>query len=160
MCNVNYKSFPDNFINAYINDSNEVIAVFHIPENHEVFRQFIDMLESNNNYIRYQEDIDEIELHFSIPEFYKADFELFLDGKYSKFSEEYKQHLIKYYGRKSWRDNYKVNPINVLYPEEFKRQQIANRLGVKIEDIDEVYDRPNLTNETYKSIEQLIQQLT
>jgi len=36
---------------------------------------------------------------FKIPDYYKDIYDLFLDGKYSKFSNKYKDVLLKMYGR-------------------------------------------------------------
>lgn len=158
MCSINYKSFPNNFINCYINDSDEIIAVFNIPEIPELFKEFLSYIEDNKNYTKYEEDIDEISLYFTIPNECKENYNLFLKGKYSKFTESYKQLLCEYYGRISRRTDYKVNLINVIYPEKFKKQQIADNLGVNISLIEETLDRPDLTKEIYKSINQLKKQ--
>ena len=159
MCNLNYKRLPNNFINAYLKDKDVIVLIFD-KHNKDIsdFSYFIDALKTNEYYITFMEDDYEYSFFLKIDKGNLQTLNLFLEGKYSKFSEEYKKYLCKLYGKKTIQDSYKVMEYNILYPQDFKRKQIAERLG--IEDwkmITEVFDKPDLDRETYKSIEELIQ---
>lgn len=161
MCEVNYKTFPENFINCYLHpDTNDkIVAVFEKPKEGDTkFSMFLDYIKFNRNYIAYEEDIDEISLYFKIPDRNKKNYQMFLQGKYSKFSNEFKELLKGYFGVRSIKETYKVNVIDVIVPQEFKRQQVADRLGVDVSLIEEVLDKPDLVAETYKPIDKLLEQ--
>lgn len=157
MCDINHKFLPRHFFNSYIREDFEAILVFKklIPLNLEILN-FIDAVKfTNPNYITMHENNDEIILFFNIPEKYRNDFILFMQGSYSQFSVEYKKVLTEYYGKKTVKENYTVTEYNTIYPETFKRKQIAQRLGVDPNTIIEVLDAPNLADELYKSNTQL-----
>lgn len=151
MCNISSTKLPHNFINAYINDEKSIVLVFEKLNNEDSlnFNKFLQTLDDNKQYVKYEEDVDEIILHFNIPECYINDFELFKQGSYSRFSEKYKEVLIVHYGRISLKENHTVSMYNTIYPQEFKRKQIADRLGVDIKLIEEVFDKPDLEREQY-----------
>lgn len=158
MCEVNYKTFPDNFINCYLKDD-QVVVVFDIPKKDDnKFKLFLDYIKLNKNYDMYEEDIDEITLYFNIPDRNKKNYEMFLQGKYSKFSKEFQELLKSYFGTRSRKEDYKVNVIDVISPMDFKKKQVAERLGVDISLIEEVLDKPDLEKETYKPIIKLLEQ--
>lgn len=158
MCEINYRSFPSNFINSYLNYEDQILVVFENQPNNRPFNLFMEYIQSNKNFKESIEEADEIILVFNIPERNKENYNLFLDGKYSKFTKEYKALLCSYYGMQSEKNTYKVTEYNTINPEKFKRQQIADRLGVNISEIEEVMDKPDPNKEQYKSIIQIIQQ--
>jgi len=158
MCEINYRSFPSNFINAYLNDNYQILVIFEKHSENRTFETFADYIKSNKNYKGSFEEEDEVILIFDIPNRNKENYDLFIDGKFSKFTKEFKSLLCNYYGTQSEKNTYKVTEYNTIYPEKFKRQQIADRLGVSISDIEEVMDKPDLNKEQYKSINQIIEQ--
>ena len=87
--------------------------------------------------------------------------DVFKVGRYSEFTQEYKKKISSYHGIKSNEKDYTAYTHDVLYPLDFKRRQIAERLfeskdinqGIKL--ITEVLDRPDLDKEIYKTIQQL-----
>lgn len=157
MCNIQSTKLPHNFINAYINDEKSIVLIFEKLDNSDSgpFNKFLQTIVENEYYVKYEEDIDEIVLYFNIPDHYINDFELFKIGAYSKFSEMYKEILILHYGRISIKENHTVSMYNTIYPQEFKRKQIADRLGVDIKLVEEVLDKPDLKQEEYIPIYKL-----
>lgn len=163
MVGVNHKNLPNNFINAYIDLDYKVYIVFDKTEDYNIdFHNYNEHLKSTNKHIIDYLDLeDEIVVSFKIPDKYNTNFNLFIQGKYSNFDESYKTVITNYFGRKIIKDNYTVTEYNVIYPQEYKRLQIAERLydknsikeGLKL--IKEVLDPPNLDKEIYKTIEQL-----
>ena len=165
MCGINHKNLPTNFINAYINKDYQAFMVFDKTVDYDIiFYKFLENTrEKNNNLIEVADEDDEIVLKFNISKEYHKDYDTFVEGKYSKFSESYKKTLISYFGQKSRDQDYKANIYNAIHPQDFKRRQIAERIydsrdineGIKL--IDEVLEAPNLNEEIYKPIQEIIQ---
>ncbi len=162
MCNIMYKNLPSNFINAYITENDKLVLVFDKVDSEDIkFNLFLHSINDNKYYTEREETNDEILLFFEIPEYFKEDFVKFKQGKYSKFSKEFKDLLVYAYGdkgKKTIKDTYHASLWNTLYPEEFKRKQIAEEFNVNIDVVpEEVLDAPDLEFELYKPLEILIQ---
>lgn len=177
MCEINYNTLPNNFINCYLSfdkgkDNYQIVTVFHKFQNDNQymyntskyqFDSFLEYIENNRNYAGKEEEEDEIILYFNIPERNKRNYELFLAGKYSKFSEDYKKLLCSYYGTVSRKIDYRVHEYDIIYPTQSKIKQIAERLFDKkdvaenIKYIVEVLDIPDMEEEKFKSLKQLKQ---
>jgi len=110
----------------------------------------------------YDDNEKEICIYFDVPKEYKADFELFTKGLYSGFSNKYKDLLINEYGDgsgvgvsdKTGLPN--ISLFDAINPSEDKKLLMAKQLGVKVSDIIEVLDPPNLKEEEFKKINELI----
>jgi len=167
MCGINHKNIPTNFINAYITKDYKAIMVFDKTVDYDIiFYRFLENTKEKNDYlIRHIDEEDEIVLEFNIEEEYRNDFDLFTNGKYSKLSDSYKKLLVSYFGQESRKHDHKANIYDAIYPQDFKRRQIAERIyderdireGIKL--IDEVLEIPNMEEETFKTIQELTQPL-
>ena len=115
----------------------------------------------------YGDDNREIAMFFDVPKEYKKDFELFVQGKYSQFSDKYKALLVKSYGvkreeglsPKTLLPN--VNIYDAIHPTDELKKLMAKQLStsnhrIDWRDIKEVLDPPNIELEEYKLIEELI----
>ena len=163
MVNINHKNLPSNFINGYINDNYEVFLVFEKSDDNDIiFNHFLNNAKVKNMcFLNIINNNDEIIVKYKVPEKHYDNFNLFIKGKYSKFDDEYKKIIVSYFGNTTVKDNYSVTEYNTIYPQDFKRKQIAERLydkkdikeGLKL--IDEVLDIPDLQRETFKTIEEL-----
>lgn len=171
MCGVNYKNVPSNFVNGYITMDYKAYLVFDKTEDYDiVFHHYLQHLkDKNKNILDILDQEDEIVIVFNVPDKYLKNFNLFINGKYSKFDEDYKQVVCNYFGKRSINDSHIVSEYNTLYPQDFKRKYIAERIyekkdierGLKIlNEVYEVLDPPNLDKEIYKPIEQLTEQDT
>lgn len=166
MVNIHNKHLPNNLINSYINDDYQIVLIFDRNIEDISFNDFLEYTKSTKYYAGYQEDIDEVIIYLNIEDHNKANYDLFKEGKYSQFSEEYKKVICQFHGKKTIQENYTVTPYNVIYPQEFKKKQIAERLydpkDIKdvIKVISEVLDKPDLSKEQYKPLEQLLNQRT
>ena len=129
---------------------------------YEPLKEDIYRISNISEYIdcEYSDDDKEVVLFFDVPLKFKKDFELFVKGKYSKFSENYKKVLIEEY--KSYRNTGlnkfnlpKVSIYDAIYPLESTRRMIADELEQNIELIEEVLDAPNLDKEEFKYIDEL-----
>lgn len=161
MCEINHNSLPHNFTNAYLHeykDIKQIVVVFDKPLEHSnSFMSYLDYLKQNRNYSAIEDIDNEIILYFTIPNRNLENLKMYLKGKYSQFSKDYKELLCAYFGRKPHpnKTSHEVYEFDVIFPQEYKRLAIAKRLGVDINDIDEVLDIPNLEKEQFRSIKKL-----
>lgn len=118
----------------------------------------------------YDDDNKEVIVSMKIPKEFIKDYRLFLEGKYSKFSDKYKEILTKIYGRgvhplfeineKGERIGFsktahKVTVFEAITPTNDKRIAIGRRLGINLPEDAEVFDRVNIEEESYLSIKEL-----
>lgn len=110
----------------------------------------------------YGDDNKEVILFFDVPNNYKEDFELFVQGKYSRFSHSFKELLTKTYGEQRLLDFSKesklpnVSVYDAIYPTEERKKALSSALGCDVKDLnDEVLSPPDLEFEEYKNIEEL-----
>lgn len=167
MCNLCYHTFPDNFINSYILFENnkpnyQIVLVFNSADKSEFFNRFyLERIITNKNYITTQEHDDEIVVYFNIPKENHDNFDLFIKGKYSKFSNNYKKVIESFYGGLYNKDSYYVYEMDVIHPSEWKRLQIAKRFyndkeaKEKLNFITEVLDIPDLEKEKFRLLQDL-----
>ncbi len=166
MCSVNHKNLPTNYIDSYITLDYKIHMVFDRLEDCDIiFYTYLDNIKKyNSNYSHHVEDDDEIVITFNIPSMYHSDFDKFTQGKYSQFDELYKRVIVRFFGMHTIKDNYEVTEYNVIYPQEFKRRQIAERLYDKKDVksamalIQEVLDPPDMERESFKPLQQLLQE--
>lgn len=115
----------------------------------------------------YGDEDKELNMFFDVPREFKKDFELFTQGCYSKFSDEFKHLLVKYHGTarnkgispKTGLPN--VNIYDVIHPTDELKKLMAKQLSTDNAVIDwkmitEVLDPPNIDVESFKTIEELI----
>ena len=165
MVGIDYKRrLPSNFVNSYLTKEYEIMLAFDKTRDcDEIFYHFLDRTTtSNKNFKSHVEYDDEIIIGLQIPEIFKDDVDKFLKGAYSEFSEYYKRILCQYYGKTTIKENHAVTEYNVIYPEDFKRKQIAEYLSYDKSNVDyklikEVLDRPDLDKEMYKDISVLLE---
>jgi len=156
MLGIDPRTLPSNYINTYIYDTDCLILIFDYIKDDVEFTEFLLRLDDNPSYTKYEDNNLEILLYFNVFNEFKDDYNKFLNGKYSKFSMKYKDILCKIYGRTSIKDSYKVTVYNAIYPQQFKREQIAERLCVKDIIVDEVLDVLDFETENYVPIYELI----
>lgn len=151
------KDFGPLFLNAYIvqDEQPKIYVICKNIEEDAVLTTAIIRARINPNYIDTETFEDEIIIKFKIKEEDLLIYKLFIAGKYSKFPEYYKQKLIKIYGKESIQNNRYVTEYNVIYPQDFKRKQIAEWTGEELKYIDEVLDSPNLDYEVYIPLAEL-----
>lgn len=116
--------------------------------------------------IAYGDDCKEIIVYMNVPKKFRTDFDKFLQGKYSEFSEEYKQLLVKKYGEGRQTG---INPKNKLpnvsvydaiCPGVDQIKLLADCLsarGSRVDwrDIKEIVSSIDIDVEKFKTIEEL-----
>jgi len=143
-CNIITEGFP------------KVVVIFDNIDD-EPLKMLIYKLQSDYLFLdcEYGDDDKEVILFFDIPKEFKKDFECFIKGAYSQFSDAYKNKLTTYFRKETCEDWGLVSMWDTIYPKEHKRIQIAEKYGAKLEDIKELISSPDLEHEIYRTIEEL-----
>lgn len=151
--------FDDKLINVHVKhgESPSLVIICKNHLNDDNLAIVINKLVAHKEYVNTWTDDDdkEICIEIKVPQRLVKNYHKFIDGKYSKFDERYKDKLISIYNREVIVDNRKLTVYSVLYPQEFKRKQIAEWLGVDWKLIDEVKDIPTFNYEIYRNVDQL-----
>lgn len=83
----------------------------------------------NNNYLNHYDTNDGIMYVMSIPDEYSNEYNNFLIGKYSKFSENAKLVLCNHACRNSIKKNYETQMYSILYRTEKRKIELEVCLG-------------------------------
>jgi hypothetical protein len=160
MVGMNYRKLPINFINCYVTNDYHIVLVFDKIEGlDEIFDYWFTFKAKDNMHYRgYEENMDEVIVYFEVPKLCYRDYDLFMEGKYSKLSEEYKRILVNFFGDKPIKH---IRPIDVteheaIYPTQIKRKQMADYLEVPVKLIDEILSKPDLSKEIFKPLNILL----
>lgn len=162
-------SYPNQFISSYIIHSREaelpkiVVTFENISDKHEDFEIFKMHIYKMQNIPEFRDDLStyddedkELVLVFDLKKEFIKDYELFIQGKYSKFSDKLKDLLIKVYG-KGQAPGHKASMFDTLYPKDEKRKLLADHIGYDdYTKLEEVLDSPDLNFEVYRSTKEFI----
>ncbi len=151
------KLHPKLFINAHVKSKDEklIYIILNKYDTPEESKDYVLLEHLNEHYLDYIEDDEEYILIYQVPEHFHDDYNLILQGKYSKTSIQYKEVLLRVYGIQNNKANHLSTVHDVLYPTDEKRKQYADFLGVNMGLIDEVCSRPRLHYEVFKTIKEL-----
>lgn len=151
--------FPKEFISAYlINDEvSKIVCTFENTDG-EYFKNVILEMQNHDDYVGmdYDDDNKEIFVIFNIPKEFQVDFNLFKIGRYTKFSNKYKEILLSIYGRKTGNGTC-IKMVDALFPDNAAKKFRADKMGVEISDLPngEVMSLPNMEEEEYKKTSEL-----
>lgn len=150
---------PKLLINAHCASTDDkliyiILNKFHFPEEAE---SYLELQNLNEHFIDYIDEEQEYILIYKIPQHFEDDYIKILKGDYSLTSEHYKQVMIRVYGIAQHKDNHQATVYDVLFPTEFKRKQLAERVEHDITEIIEVCSKPDMDYEIFKPIEKLIE---
>ena len=136
-------------LNCFIgtHEHKDVIALLYRFSGKKEFVDFEDHLKGLDNFIECLEPSNKTTMYiFSVPEEYQKQFELFKQGKYSKFSNKFKLKVLRFhnFGKESTLGK-------ILYKAASRRRQLENALGpeVRIDKSAELYSIPDMTKEIY-----------
>lgn len=152
-------------INTYISKDYKFYIAFDNSDN-DALAMIIYQLQQYPEYkdCWFDDDNKEVVLEFDINDRYKWDFDMFIKGQYSKFSESFKKELVKFYGNKSTRKQRgqngkpKTEIFDIIYPTKEKIEDIADYYEVDkscVEECGEIIDPPNLDKESFKKVIEL-----
>lgn len=132
---LNKSSFGiDNFINCFVDKQGFIIV-------NTKEAPLYDFTKHINYATDYEANDGSLMIVFYIPEEYKNDILLFEKGAYSEFTASAKLRISKYSRLKE--DNELIKCLN---PSKEDREVLADKLGVKVEDIKELRSAPSEIN--------------
>ena len=94
-----------------------------------LFSKFIDAVKQFKNFnkeLKISKNL--IYLKFNIPKTFKKDYTKFIEGKYSKFSSEYKDAILKFHDT-----DIESQIAQILYKGKTRRNQLENSLGMTLD---------------------------
>jgi hypothetical protein len=152
--------FNHTLINVHIKHSENpsLVVICKNVEGDLSFQSLLEKIKAYPTFIGMWTDDDDKELciEMMIPKRYHAVYNKFLAGKWSEFPNNYKEKLISIYGRQVVLESKQLTVCSVLYPQDYKRKQIAEWL--EIEDwkiLKEVKSSPDTDYEMYRTVDQL-----
>ena len=148
-------------IDVYISDKKAQLISVYKNIDTEVINMQIYKLTNHYSFIDHGEEEDELYVVNEIPKKFIKDYNLFLNGKYSEFSDELKDRLSKINGKTTFKVGGGLNKkglpgltvYDMINPSEEKRKELADILGVDVKLVKEVYNPPNLENEIYLKLD-------
>lgn len=153
------QEFNDSIVNFYIEDDFEnkekyIYVIYEFDFKNSKYTNFEHKLISNE-LIELYEDIDNMVLYkFKFPEEYHKEYELFTKSKFSKFGEDAKEIILTY-----WSEVYSGNkgaiPFllktkQILYRDLKLKKEIENKIGIKIEEGQELCEFVDIDKEGFK----------
>ena len=141
--------FSDTYITI---EPNMIVLVFNkanTQRESEISTKVYDILKENSNFIEYSDTSFYDIFKFKVPDKYKSDFELYIDGKYSKMSSPVKRRVLEFF--KNNHSNYKYID-SYLNPDKYFKTY-ADLLAVPIEvltEVGELCSLPDFKKETLK----------
>lgn len=153
MLGSNYLEFPD-VVNCYVGDLTkpelkDYLFLLMKFSNHAEKRKQI--LQIDSNYAGHYSITDNYTMYyFNIPEKWRPNYFLFKMGRYSKFPDNYKRHILKFH-------NIKIKSAvgNVLYKSEKLFKEWEKRLEVEINREQEIGSLPDLKRVEQFSLDML-----
>jgi hypothetical protein len=143
--NKNTFLFDSYFINAYLDETfNHIYLIYRYSES-SVYQNFEREILKHPEFIS-KEDVSHYKvcLKFKIKEDYYEEVRFFVEGKYSRFSEDYKQMILRFFNYTS-----SGNMAQILYKSPKRRQQLELDFGVTISSHIELFSIPDLMEEVY-----------
>jgi hypothetical protein len=152
------------FVNSYLKTSsrigvecdNPIYVLFKKPENDGgKFADFLITQLNKNEHLIEEIDCEEHTLLiYCLPEEFNGDYELFLSGKYSKFSRKFKSKFKKY---KDNNKNYAAQYMIINKHPDWK-QEVEEYFNTSLDYDDELWKLPDLKKETLNTEELCIMQ--
>jgi len=140
-----------NLVNAYVGADeysgydNHIFLLYRYVGNPR-FIEYEDYLEHTVLFkAKYDPDKYHVMFIFDVPETYQQEYDFFKQGKYSKFSQEYKILIFKFH--QILDENHKV--AKVLYKHPDLREDIEDRLNTVLPENSELSSVPDLSIEMY-----------
>lgn len=130
--NTRYDVLIEELVNVYIRDinisdlDNNIFLVYRNNENNINLLNLYNKLKNHKNFILDYDYGNKYKVFvFDVPENYKTDYNLFLKGKYSSFSDKYKKHISNFHFLR-----HQDSVMDVLYKRENRYIELEKRLDV------------------------------
>jgi hypothetical protein len=141
--------YGDRIYNCYVSVNPErIYIVFKEPFSSLDFEYTFAALRAHEEYSREETHGDYLIMEFFIPPLYLDDFYTFLDSKYSKFTDFYKEEILA--SHISWDRAYE-NVSRILFPTKKEREQLEKNLNLdwSLPKDAEIYSAINLRKEIF-----------
>jgi hypothetical protein len=140
--------FLENIENTYIKYDKKELFVIIVNKSEKILND-IDNLNKNVILAEFFDIKNKLILVFKIPEEFKLDYDKFIDGKYSEFSEQSKKIIIKTAFNYFPSDVFN-NITKILYKSDNLKKQILYDLGISNLDYDfELTSKIDVKKETF-----------
>ena len=129
--------------NCYIGpDTNDIVLVYRFGKNPK-YLEFENSLRQYPNYFMTSEPTYDLTcFHFRVPKEHEEDIKLFIEGKYSNFSEKLKTKILNFHKFEPFGKTWKI-----LYKDSKLREQMELDFGVVIHKDLDLFDIPNIKEE-------------
>jgi hypothetical protein len=131
-------------INTYLSNGKHLDLVYRFSPS-DAYKNLEHKLIKHDLFVKHFDQGEYTILRFKIPSNCLSDIKLFLDGKYSKFSPEYKIKIMKFHG---FRLNKNNRVLAVLNKYDWLKKRWEQELDVVLED-SELESKPNLDEEIW-----------
>ena len=153
--------YPDEFISAYIiDDEKPKMAIVFENSDTLSLKACLQVLENNREFVSmdYDDDNKEVVIIVDIPKYFTIDFNMFKIGRYTKFSNAYKEILLDVHGRITG-EGKRIMMVDALFPDKKAKEFRSEKMGVTIDELPngEVMPIFSESKEIYKTIKQLLQ---
>ena len=122
--------FYNRLVNCFIasEEYTDKIILVYRWDNGSLYSKFKEALKQFRNFIKLDDINNEFSIFtFDVPKKYLKDYQNFLDGKYSKFSDEYKQRVLNF------NDSNKQSSLGqILYQDPKRRKRMERELGIEL----------------------------
>ena len=133
-------------INCYLSKSHNSLYLEYRFISGVMFNLLDKFLREHDQLIRViNPDYSTIIYEMEIPSHYLKDVKLFIEGKYSQFSDRMKKRILTFHKYTQNGETYKI-----LYKDTSRRKQLEFDYGVEISADSELFDIPTLEDEYYK----------
>jgi hypothetical protein len=145
------------FVNCFVGDENypefnKHIFLLYKYSSHEDYKEFEYGLQTHPLFVKMYDPATEYVMYiFRVPEEYQEDYQKFREGAYSKYSNNYKQQILNFYGLDLNKD-YNNAVIGVLYKlesgfnatEAYINKNVPKQYWIKIPRNQEASSKPEL----------------
>ena len=135
------------FVNAFIaaEQHEDCIALLYRFSGDTIFLKFEQALKKFNS---FRDTFDPspyfVMFIFDVPDTYRKEYDLYMDGKYSKFSPEFKSRIMEFHGF-----NIHGEMAQILFQDEKRRLRLQEELDAEIEPGSELLSIIDVKEETF-----------
>lgn len=135
------------FVNAFIaaEQHEDCIALLYRFSGDTIFLKFEQALKKFNS---FRDTFDPspyfVMFIFDVPDTYRKEYDLYMDGKYSKFSPEFKSRIMEFHGF-----NIHGEMAQILFQDEKRRLRLQEELDAEIEPGSELLSIIDIKEETF-----------
>jgi hypothetical protein len=133
------------FVNCYLSEDLKHLHLIYRYSESIVFQTFEKLLKEHPDFISKKDiNYQNVMITFKINPEFSGVVTFFINGKYSKFHEDYKQTILRFFGY-----NKTGKMAQILYKSSKRREQLELDFGVPISRDLELFSIPDLMDEVY-----------